>query len=53
MVFRRGPEAKHHQRKVSDPVGASQSSLKRRFERTMKTFNNPVALKMEAGGLDP
>ena len=52
-VFSQGPEAKHHQRKVSDLVRASQSSSKRRFERTMKTFNHTVALRMETDGLGP
>ena len=53
LISTTGPEAKHHLRKVSDPVGVSQSSSKRNLERTMKTFNHPVALRMESGGLDP
>ena len=47
IVFRRGSEAKHHQRKLSDPVGASQSSPEISFVRSMKPFNHSI------GSLDP
>ena len=52
VIFGRGPEAQHHQRKVINPVGASQSSSERRLQRTMETFYHSVALRMVTGRLD-
>ena len=52
VIFGRGPEAQHHQRKVINPVGASQSSSEGRFQRKMETFYDPVALRMVTGRLD-
>ena len=52
VIFGPGPEAKHHQRKVINPVGASQSNSEGRFQRTMETFYHPVALRMVTSPLD-
>ena len=53
VILRSRMKTEHHKRQVMNPVRASQSSSQSRFQRSVKSLNHPITLRMKAGGLDP